>query len=163
MKSIDVIGRAEKIDFVDLGFLGVPAKIDTGADSSSLWVSSAEATDNGLEVVFFGEESPFYTGNVVRFEAGAFQITRVANSFGHKELRYKLKLRIKIKGRLINATFTLSDRSTQTYPVLIGRKLLAGKFLVDVKKGEALTKIEHQKTLKLKDDLLDLESRRGDL
>ncbi len=38
---------------------------------------------------------------------------------------------IRMYGRKLNAKFTLSDRSTQTYPLLIGRNTLRGNFLVD--------------------------------
>ena len=38
------------------------------------------------------------------------------------------------------ATFTLADRSTQVYPVLIGRATLNGKFIVDVQKGVATSR-----------------------
>jgi hypothetical protein len=47
-------------------------------------------------------------------------------------MKYRTKLSIRLKGRRIKANFGLSDRSTHNYPVLIGRKTLHGKFLVDV-------------------------------
>lgn len=147
-----IIGRAEEIDVVDLGFFGVPSKIDTGADSSAIWVSSVVEEEDGLRCVFFGPGSPFYTGEVVKITSN-YTITRIANSFGQKELRYKLKLRIRVKGRLIRATFTLSDRSLKTYPVLLGRRLLNGKFLVDVSQGDVLKATEKSKAKQLRQDL----------
>jgi hypothetical protein len=129
-----IIGHAAKIAVVDLGLIGVPAKIDTGADLSAIWASSVVEKEDGLHVVFFGPGSPFYTGETIMVQNG-YKRTKVANSFGEKELRYKLKLRIRVKGRLIRATFTLSDRSQKPYPVLLGRRLLQGKFLVDVSRG----------------------------
>jgi hypothetical protein len=154
-----IIGRAEKIDIVDLGILCVPAKIDTGADSSSIWTSYIKETSAGLECVFFGKESPFYSGLVVRIPTG-YKITRVANSFGHKELRYKVKLRIRVNGKLIRATFTLSDRSKKTYPILLGRRLLKGKFVVDVSQGDALDDVEKLKAENLKKDLEKLDKQK---
>jgi hypothetical protein len=151
-----VIGRAEKVDLPDFGFSGVPAKIDTGADSSAIWVSRAEEKNGSLHCVFFGPGSQFYSGEAVIISKG-YQITRVANSFGQKELRYKLKLRIRVKGRLVKATFTLSDRSLKTYPILLGRRLLRGKFLVDVTDGEALTAAERARTRLLKKELSNLK------
>lgn len=151
-----IIGRAEKIDILDLGLLGVPAKIDTGADVSALWASSVSEKPDGLYCVFFDKKSPFYSGEAVHFSKSSYTLTRVANSFGHSELRYKVKLRIRVNGRSVRATFTLSDRSLKTYPILLGRRLLHNKFLVDVTKGEALHAEEKQKKTQLQRDITKL-------
>jgi hypothetical protein len=131
MQDLPTIGRSERIDIVDFGILGVPAKVDTGADSSAIWVSYVKKQPTGLKCIFFGPGSPYYTGETVTIPRN-YSVTKVVSSFGHKELRYKIKLRIRVQGRLIHATFTLSDRSARTYPVLLGRRLLYRKFLVDV-------------------------------
>lgn len=156
-KPITVIGRAEKIDLLDFGLVDVPAKVDTGADSSAIWASSIEEREDGLHFVLFGPESPYYTGEIQHFTKPDYSMTRVANSFGHKELRYKVKLRISVKGRRIRATFTLSDRSEKTYPILIGRRLLHGKFIVDVTGGDPLKDIEEQKAAQLAKELEQIE------
>jgi hypothetical protein len=156
-KALITIGRAEKIDLVDVSMGDVPAKVDTGADSSSIWVSHVAEQDDGLHIVFFGTGSPYFTGDEIVIRSG-YRVTRVANSFGQKELRYKLKLRIRVRGRLIRATFTLSDRSQKTYPILLGRRLLQGKFIVDVSQGEALIADEKQKAKQLKQALRQLKN-----
>lgn len=153
MTDLPIIGRAELVDFPDLSLNAVPSKTDTGADASSIWVSSLQKTDEGISCIFLGPESTHYTGELQFFKEGDYSVTRVSNSFGQKEIRYKVKLRIRIQGRLINATFTLADRGSKTYPVLIGRRLLHGKFLVDVSTGKPLTKQEKEKKQKLKQDL----------
>jgi len=154
--DLTIIGRAEKAAFADLGIKSVPAKIDTGADSSSIWASVAERKGDNLEAVFFGPDSEFYTGEAHVFKQGEFDVTRVANSFGHREFRYKVKLSIKIKGRMINGTFTLADRSKKLYPVLIGRALLTKKFLVDVSKGSPLKAEEIRRRGLLNEELSEL-------
>jgi hypothetical protein len=146
---LTVIGRAERADLLDLGVKKVPVKIDTGADASSIWAHVIERRDDNLHVVFFDKQSEFYTGEEHVFPSGEFQITRVANSFGHREIRYKIKLRIRMKGRIINGTFTLSDRSQKLYPILIGRSLLTKKFIVDVSKGSPLRVAEKERMRKL--------------
>jgi hypothetical protein len=143
--NLTIIGRAERAD--------LPVKIDTGADASAIWAHATNIKDGALHVVFFGESSAFYTGKVHVFEPSDFVVTRVANSFGTKEIRYKIKLRIKIKGKLINGTFTLSDRSQKLYPILIGRRLLARKFLVDVSVGSPLKAAEEERKLKLQKEM----------
>lgn len=156
-KELTIIGRAERIDFPELDIHKVPAKVDTGADASSIWAESVVLKDDGLYVIFFNEKSEYYTGLTHIFPKNTYSVTRVANSFGHKEIRYKLKLKVKIKKRTVRATFTLSDRSKKLYPILLGRRLLNGKFLVDVQKGKPLREAEALRSDKLKAELKDLK------
>jgi len=138
MKNLTVIGRVEKVDLPQLSAINVPAKIDTGADVSSIWICKLKRIDDVINVTFFGPESEYYDGKNHEFLPKQYTVTRIANSFGHKEDRYKIKLKIKIKDRLIFGTFTLADRSAKLYPIIIGRSLLQNKFLVDVSKGAPL-------------------------
>ena len=151
--NLKIIGRAERIKIPMLGLKGVPAKVDTGADASSIWCSRLKVVDGKLRCVFFGKGNEFYTGGTVAFDLEDVDLTRVANSFGHRELRYKIKLPIEIKGRKINATFTLTDRSTKLYPILIGRSLLKNKFLVDVGKGTPLHEEENERLKRLRKEM----------
>jgi hypothetical protein len=157
--KLTIIGRAEQADLTDLHVKGVPVKIDTGADACSIWAHATEVRDDNLYVIFFDETSKFYTGKEHVFSKNEFTVTRVANSFGHHEIRYKVKLSIRINGRKIRGTFTLSDRSTKLYPILIGRSLLHNKFLVDVSQGKPLISLEKERAKKLR---LDLKKIQGD-
>lgn len=160
-KELTVIGRAEKVDLLDFNMIGVAAKVDTGADSSAVWASSIEEKEDGLYFVLFGPQHPAYTGEIQKFTKPDYSLTRVANSFGHKELRYKVKLRITVRGRKIRATFTLSDRSEKIYPILLGRRLLQGKFLVDVSSGDPLHELEQAKAEKLEEDLRKISTKKN--
>jgi hypothetical protein len=148
-QGLTVIGRAERIDLPKQGIFKVPAKTDTGADSGSIWGSGIRETPAGLEFCLFGRGSKFYTGEKLHFAKGDYEVTRVANSFGTREFRYKIKLTVRVKGRIVKGSFTLADRSNKTYPILLGRKLLSGKFVVDVKSGEPLTLEERKKKTRL--------------
>lgn len=131
--QLATIGKSEYIEFVDLKLANVPARIDTGAKSSAIWVSKTKETKNGLDVVFFDKQSPFYTGETICFKE--YDQTSVKSSNGAEQARYTIQLSIKIANRRIKARFTLADRSKQSYPVLIGRRVLLGKFVVNVKQG----------------------------
>ena len=67
--------------------------------------------------------------------------------------RYKVKLRVILDNRVINATFTLADRSSQVYPVLVGRNILRGKFIVDVHKGSPLKSLESFRTKQIAEQI----------
>ena len=129
---LHIIGREEQVTFPTLGVERVKAKVDTGADLSSIWCSKIERAKGHLECIFFGPKSTYYTGKKISFDKSEFDTTRIYNSFGHSEKRYKVKIPVIINGRKIKTTFTLADRSKKEYSVLLGRKLLAKRFLVDV-------------------------------
>lgn len=153
MNDKKIIGRVERISFPELGIKNVHAKIDTGADISSIWATGIHEDNGVLKLKLFGKKSPHYTGKEIEFHPPHYLLTRIANSFGHRELRYVIKLQLRLGGKTIVGTFTLSDRGKKTYPVLIGRKLLNRKFLVDVAKGSPLSTIEARKKDRLKKEL----------
>jgi len=144
MVDKQIIGKAEQVALPEVGVKTTYARIDTGAKTSAIWVSSVEETEAGLDVVFFGPGSKWYSGKTVRFTT--YSETVVASSNGAVERRYKVRLLIEINGRRIRAWFTLADRSTQVYPILVGRNVLNGKFIVDVSLGtKALHKRERNR------------------
>lgn len=148
-----IIGRAEAVSFPDLELEKVPARIDTGAKTSAVWASRVHVQGAALEVVLFDPSSSHYTGKTLTFSQ--FEPVNVASSSGHVQQRYKVRLLVKIKGKKVRAWFTLADRSSQVYPVLIGRNVLLGKFVVDVKKGKPLTTAERERSAQLQSGDVD--------
>ncbi len=131
-----VVGRAERVDFPDAQVIGVHAKVDTGAYSSSVWASDIREEGGVLYFKLFGSKSKFYSGT--ECSATQYEVVEVENSFGQKQDRYSVPLRVKLGPKTVKSNFTLADRSTKTYPVLVGRKLLKGRYLVDVSEGDPL-------------------------
>ncbi len=138
-----LIGRAEHLDFPELGLQQVPARIDTGAKTSALWATSIKEVDGELLYCLFGEDSTFYDGTVQ--STRDFTRILVSTSTGQVEERYVVKHLVSLSGRKIRASFTLANRSNQAYPILVGRNVLRGKFLVDVKQGKPRPELEKQK------------------
>ena len=142
-QNLSVIGSTEYIEVA--GIKNVPAKIDTGADSSSIWASHIRVTKDGiLKFRLFGEDSPFYTGRV--FKRKDFKAAVIRSSSGHEQIRYRAHLKAIINGHKIKILFTLSDRSNNNFPVLIGRRSIAKKFLVDVSANHTSIKSKNPKT-----------------
>lgn len=126
-----IIGRNEAVDFAGYSRRKVPAKIDTGADSSSVWVSNVRVDKNGvLRFNLFGEGSPYFTGKTIKREN--YKVAVVRSASGHEQIRYRTQFSLRIGGKRIRALFNLSDRSKNKFPVLVGRRTLSGKFIVDV-------------------------------
>lgn len=134
-KRITTIGPLTLVDLPELDIFQVPAKVDTGADSSSIWATNIKEHNNKLSFVLFDPSSPFYTGKTVQISD--YYLRSIKNSFGKSEFRYKVMLKIRVEGRKINMRFTLSNRENNKYPILVGRKSLKTKFLVDVAKSDS--------------------------
>lgn len=140
MTDKNIIGRNVLVNFGE-EIKGVPAKVDTGADSSAVWASDIFVDeDHILHFKLFGKKSKYYTG--IEHTTDKFSVAITKSSLGETELKFRTKLSITIAGRNILTSFGLSDRSTHNYPILIGRRTLSGKFLVDVSQSEELVEIK---------------------
>lgn len=145
-----IIGRNVAISFGKRA-VNVPAKVDTGADSSSVWASNIRVDRDGkLRFSLFGEGSPYYSGKV--FVREQFSVSQVRSSSGHQQIRYRVPFTVRVAGKKIRVTFNLSDRSQNIYPVLLGRRSISGKFLVDVSRAE-FTEPKREKTASLRQEL----------
>ena len=129
-RKVDIIGNIERVSFPDFQLIDVPAKIDTGADSSAIWASNIRLEDEKLLFNFFAPGSMFHANEVVI--STVYKVTMIKNSFGVKEFRYKVRLKVKLGNHTLTRWFTLADRSNNAYPILLGKNFLKNKFVVDV-------------------------------
>ncbi len=131
-QKLEIIGVTEYVDIA--GVKNVPAKIDTGADTSSVWASDINMKKDGtLEFSLFGPKSPYYTGE--KLQATDYRAKVVRSSHGDTQVRYRVKLPVVIGDKSFETTFTLANRSRNRFPILIGRHTLEGIFLVNVAKS----------------------------
>lgn len=129
-KVLQPIGSKEFVTLPEYSIKNVPAKVDTGADYSSIWACDIAEAGGQLTFKLFGRGSKHYTGQVIT--VGEYGVTEVRNSFGDSEVRYTVKMVMGLGGKKTKVNFRLSDRSRNRYPILVGKKTLHGKFLVDV-------------------------------
>lgn len=135
MNELMIIGRSCIVAFPQDKISAVPAKVDTGADTSSVWASDIHVDDNhNLRFVLFDKSAPWYSGK--EHSMKEYEAKRIRSSNGQDEIRYRVRLSVTIAGRRIRAAFTLADRSKNAYPILIGLSALHKKFLVDVSQYE---------------------------
>ena len=80
-----------------------------------------------LEVVIEWE-----AGNPVILQYSKYQKRTIKNSFGQTEDRYCVRTLILIHKKKIQSEISFTNRSGMRYPVLLGRKTIGKKFLVDV-------------------------------
>ena len=123
-----LIGRQEVIDLPAFGMFGVEAKIDTGAYTSSIHCSklSVQVVD-GTPILTFQLE-----GVARQFNTTEFEKKKIRSSNGSEQERYVISTEMVMFAKKFKAELSLTDRSKMKFPVLIGRKVLSGRFVVDV-------------------------------
>jgi len=129
MEEKYIIGRREIVNFPVLNLSKIPAKIDTGAYTSSLHCVDIQESDEALNCVFNHPGAPEIE---TKLSFNEFTRKRVRSSNGVIQKRYKVHTVIEVHHKTYNIELTLTNRSKMRYPVLLGRKFLKGKFLVDV-------------------------------
>jgi hypothetical protein len=133
-----IIGRSELVAFPEFNINNIPAKVDTGADGSTIFASNIRVVKlkSGQHVLKFEllkDGHPYYDGRT--HQADRFSQTRIKSSFGDIQVRYAITTTVRVAGRNVRAKFSLSDRSNSSYAVLLGRRLLKGRFMIDVEEG----------------------------
>ncbi|MBP2831309.1 ATP-dependent zinc protease [Aquimarina sp. U1-2] len=125
----EIIGRTDKVDFPILELSNINAKIDTGAYTSAIHCIDIREVDKTLQCTFLDATHPEYNGKKFIFKN--YDMTAVKSSNGKIETRFAIRTQIQVFNRSYPITFTLSPRDDMRFPVLIGRRFLSGKFLVD--------------------------------
>lgn len=129
-----IIGRRERITLPDWKLKMIPAKVDTGAYTSSIHCTFVEEREIDGEMILLyrvlGSEDRKYRDII--HQTDDYTQKKVKNSFGQAEVRYKVKTKVIMFDEEFEAEFTLTDRSKMRNAILLGRKMIQGKFLVDV-------------------------------
>ncbi len=123
-----LIGANTTITLPDFNLSGIPAKVDTGARTSSLHCTAIHIDAEASSVTFIP------LGKDVSHTVPLYRIGSVKSSNGAVQERPFVFLKIIHEGVPFETEFSLADRSAMTYPVLLGRSLLKGNFIVDVAK-----------------------------
>jgi len=124
-----VIGRVDKADFPALQLNDIAIKIDSGAYTSSIHCENIVEKEDALHCTFMDDEHPLYDKKEFVFKN--YDIVFVRSSNGIIQKRYMVQSNIKLFNKVFKISLSLSDRQEMRYPVLIGRKFLTKKFIVD--------------------------------
>ncbi|WP_328598362.1 ATP-dependent zinc protease family protein [Pontixanthobacter gangjinensis] len=129
--KLQTTGWREVVSLPELGILGIPAKIDTGARTSSLHAVNIELFDrDGEEVARF--DLDFGADKAYRHcEAIRVAHRTITSSNGSAEERLIVKTMLSMGGTDFRAEFSLTDRSDMVFPMLVGRTALKNRFLVN--------------------------------
>lgn len=130
-KPLPVVGWRELVALPELGLAAIPAKIDTGARTSSLHGTILERFErDGEAFVRFAVD---YSQQQVRQVCEAVHVDwrGITSSNGETQRRMIIKTPIRIGDVEFRAEISLADRSDMKFPMLIGRSALRRHFLVD--------------------------------
>jgi hypothetical protein len=130
--QLSVIGLREWINLPELGMVGLRAKIDTGASTSTLHASDIVPFErDGAHWVRFTA----HLGTVVQrrhanCEAPLVTVKTIKSSNGQAQTRYVIRTQLVLGDRSWSVDFTLACRKTMRYRVLLGAKALVDGQLV---------------------------------
>ncbi|SEJ21346.1 Uncharacterized conserved protein [Dyadobacter koreensis] len=144
-KKIELIGATDIVDLPELGWYKVPVRVDSGAATSSIHCAKVRLIKDGddTRLCFYLDSKKGAPGQ--SFTVSDFKETVVRNSSGKEEKRYVIKTQITLFGRKIRTEFSLANRKKMSYPILLGRKLLKGRFIVDVSQKDLSSKQNAEK------------------
>lgn len=129
LKPLSIVGWRELVDLPGIGLSGIPAKIDTGARTSSLHARVLEEFErDGKPFVRFAVD---WDEIAHEGEAIAVDTRGITSSNGETQTRFVIKTPLRIGGTEFRAELSLADRSDMKFPMLIGRTALRRRFLVD--------------------------------
>lgn len=108
--------------------------MDTGAYTSSIHCHHIqEVMIDGTKFIEFQLLDPSHTKfQDEKFKTKRYKKKKIKNSFGQAEWRFVVETSIVLFGNEYPIELSLSERSEMKYPILIGRKLLRGRFIVDI-------------------------------
>ena len=127
------IGWREWVTLPDLGIPAIKAKIDTGARTSSLHAFDVRITDGpeGRTVRFKVHPNQRDTTDFIVAEAALVDERQVRDSGGRQTRRPVILTTLELLGERVPIELTLASRDSMGFRMLLGRRAVAGRFVVD--------------------------------
>jgi hypothetical protein len=132
-KIKNLIGRKDIADFPELDLENIAVKIDTGAYTSSIHCHHIEEKNiDGHKTISFRLLDPDHENyNNKLYTIKKYKQKEIKSSSGHSEKRFIIYSTISLFGRTYPIELSLTERSEMKFPVLLGRKLLKNRFIID--------------------------------
>lgn len=128
-----IIGAVEWVALPNLGIQRLRARVDTGAKTSSLCTSEREPfTRDGVDWIrFMAHTGPSKRIRPQPCEARIVDRREVKSSSGEAELRYVISTTLHLGWEKWIIQLTLADRLQMKYRMLLGRRALIDRVLVN--------------------------------
>lgn len=142
------LGWREMVALPELTGARIPAKIDTGARTSSLHATEIERFDrDGHRWVRFQLDVGDGKSEPVTCEVPRADRRIITSSNGESQERLIIKTTLSLGDHSFRAEFSLADRSDMKFPILIGRMALRSRFLVDSGRSYLQSKPDERRLL----------------
>lgn len=130
---LPVVGWREWLTLPELGIENIKVKVDTGARTSALHAFFVEPfIRDEKEWVRFGihpiQQNSRYA---IECEMPVKDRRVVSDSGGHREERYIIETTLRMGVHTWSSELTLTDRDSMRFRMLLGRKALEDRFLVN--------------------------------
>lgn len=169
----ETIGWLEWVELQELGLPKIKVKIDTGARTSAIHaknikikkknkrcsISQIKATKDLQQGKCFANEEwyacfdlfPLQRNNTIKVSCCApiIDIRPITDTGGRKEERIIIQTTINIGGIDHSIEFSLTDRDSMRYRVLLGRSFVAGKYVIDPEQSFLFGIVSSKKLKKL--------------
>jgi len=132
-QKLKIAGWREWVALPELGIFRIKAKMDTGARTSCIHAFEVEPFErDGAKWVRFSVHPEQDTiEHIITCEAEVVDFRSVTDSGGHREMRYVIKTLIEFKNMRWPAEFTLTNRDTMKFRMLVGRTTMNGRLVID--------------------------------
>lgn len=115
----NTVGLVEEVEIIGKTKMKSMAVFDTGARTTSVDIKLASKVGLGPVVRLIKVKNPSLKGMVSR---------------------PMVKAKVKIKDKVFDTEVNLQDRSHMNFPIIVGRNILSGNFIVDPEKNSELFK-----------------------
>ena len=128
-----LVGALENCDLPDLGINNMPVRVDTGATTSSLHVDNIEEFEkDGKNWVRFDIHPDIHNvEKIVTKTARLSSKKTVKSSTADTQRRAVIKTAFRLGGETWKIKLTLTDRSSMSYLMLLGREAMKDRIIVD--------------------------------
>ncbi|MBB3169592.1 ATP-dependent zinc protease family protein [Simiduia aestuariiviva] len=132
VEPLPCVGWREWVALPELGIKNIKVKVDTGARTSALHTFAMEFFErDGEEWVRIGVHPIQKSDREWFTEARVIDKRVVRDSGGHEELRPVIETQVCLGDYQFRAELTLTSRDNMKFRMLLGRKALENRFLVD--------------------------------
>lgn len=142
-----ILGWREWVALPDLGIAKIKAKVDSGARTSCLHTFEYEKFDRDQQSWIRFAVHPVQDDQetVIRCEARMVDERMVSDSGGHRELRPVIRTLVDLGLIQFEAEFTLTNRDSMRFRMLIGRSAMDNGILVNPADSYLLQKESRKK------------------
>lgn len=139
-----VLGRVDRADLPEFSIVNIDVKIDSGAYTSSIHCSNIKEIKNDktslLKFTLLDPDHDLYNHQEFKTENYTSKLVKSSNAISEK--RFVIETKIVLFNKIYPILFTLTERKDMKYPILLGRKFLNKKFLIDTSKKNLSYKLK---------------------